>query len=193
MKERLELAVELASGLLQLHATPWLHRRWNKSDILFLKNTILPNSNTIQRFRPVDVKQPLVSKGFQPNSPTLLHASANAALRHPNPTLLDLGILLLELYFGQSIEQKRQPEDLSADGKPHTNTDLYTARNWLDETFQMSMSPRFWSATKHCIDIHVYDPMVKNPDLCDEGFREAFYEKVVLPLEEELGDWERAV
>ncbi|KAE9368931.1 hypothetical protein N431DRAFT_470609 [Stipitochalara longipes BDJ] len=193
MKERLELAVELASGLLQLHATPWLHQRWNKTDILFLKNTIQPNPHPIQRFRPVDIKQPLVSKGFQPDSQPQLNTSANATLRHPNPTLLDLGILLLELYFGQSIEQKRQPEDLNAEGNTHNNTDLYTARNWLDETFQLSMSPRFWSATKHCIDIHAFDPMPRNPDLCDEGFREAFYEKVVLPLEEELDNWERAI
>jgi hypothetical protein len=139
--------------------------------------------------RPVDVEQPLVSKHLDPHHK---NNSVGVGSRHPNPTLLDLGIVLLELYFGQPIEQKRQPEDLAANGHVHANTDLYTARNWLDESYQTNMSLRYWSAVKHCID-YVFQPMPRSLDLLDETFREAVYTKVVLPLEEELHDWEQVI
>jgi hypothetical protein len=193
MKERLILAVQLAASLLQLYSTPWLSNRWSKRDISFLKTAFFANqvSNTGQPQRPVNVSKPFVSQRLV--APTALQQSgptSTASPRHSNPTLLDLGIILLELYFGQNIEQKRHLEDMSPDGQPHSNTDLNTARNWLDESFQLNMSARYWSATKHCIDIYTFDPMPKNVDLHDVGFREAVYQKVVLPLEEELREWE---
>jgi hypothetical protein len=193
MKERLILAVQLAASLLQLYSTLWLSNRWSKRDISFLKTALFANkvSNTGQPQRPVNVSKPFVSQRLV--APTALQQSgptSTASPRHSNPTLLDLGIILLELYFGQNIEQKRHLEDMSPDGQPHSNTDLNTARNWLDESFQLNMSARYWSATKHCIDIYTFDPMPKNVDLHDVGFREAVYQKVVLPLEEELREWE---
>jgi hypothetical protein len=188
-KERLVLAVELATGVLKLHSTPWLQKRWSKEDIWFLKTL---GAVAGRRPRPVDVNQPLVQKSLV-SGPALSALNANTTLlRHPNPTLLDLGIVLLELYHGQGIETRRQPENYMANGSLHSNTDLYTARDWLDDSYGQSMRPKYWSAVKHCIDIYVFDPRPKNPDLLDQEFREAVYEKVVIPLQEELDDWNRS-
>ncbi len=194
MKERLILAVHLATSLLQLYSTPWLSNRWSKRDIFFLKTAILQHvSITGQVQRPVNASKPFVSQRLVASSSVQLPGpTTTASIRHPNPNLLDLGILLLELYFGQNIEQKRHLDDMT-DGQPNSNTDLNTARNWLYESHQLSMSSRYWHATRCCIDVYTFDPMPKNLDLEDAGFREAVYQQVVSPLEEELREWEGAV
>jgi hypothetical protein len=191
MKERLVLAVQLAASLLQLYSTPWLSNRWSKRDISFLKTAIFAQStpDTGQQ-RPINVSKPFVSQLLVAPTRQQADLTTTALTRHPNPTLLDLGILLLELYFGQNIELKRHPDDMSADGQPNSNTDLNTARNWLHESYQLSMSSRYWHATRRCIDVYTFDPMPKNLDLEDAGFREAVYQQVLLPLEEELREWE---
>ncbi|KAF7883395.1 uncharacterized protein EAF02_005315 [Botrytis sinoallii] len=56
--ERITLAVNLASSLLQLHATPWFNERWNKSEILFLSDRSNPS------IRPVDIERPLLAHKF---------------------------------------------------------------------------------------------------------------------------------
>jgi hypothetical protein len=193
MKERLILAVDISKGILQLHATPWLDQRWDKEDIMFLKNDITAINNSGRCQRPVDVKQPLVSKSLSKGQKISTTQAVPNQLYHLNPTLLDLGIVLLELYFGQAIEQKRLQEDLAPNGDTHSNTDLYVARRWLFESYQMNMSEKYWTAVKHCIDIHSFDLMSQKPDLFDETFREAVYEKVIVPLEMELKEWERVL
>jgi hypothetical protein len=194
MKERLILAVQLAVSLLQLHSTPWMSNRWSKRDISFLKTAIpSPGPNTGQPQRPVNVTKPFVSQRLVASNRPQANSPTTPPTRHQNPALLDLGILLLELYFGQSIEQKRHPDDMGSDGQVNSNTDLNTARNWLQESYQLSMSSRYWHATRRCIDVYTFDPMPKNLDLEDAGFLEAVYQQVVVPLEEELKEWQGTV
>ena len=191
-KERLVLAVNLASSLLQLHATPWLSERWTKSDIVFLppdkNSTENPVSHSSRLF---NADEPYVSQTFMScHLPTADEQAEDtpAPPVHGNLNLLALGIILLELYFGQSIESKRQPEDLS-NGQANGSTDLNVARRWLLDSYQRDMSNRYWMATNHCIHCF-FDPMPKSTDLHDEDFRESVYQKIVLPLEEELQQWE---
>ncbi|KAF7853650.1 hypothetical protein EAF04_010641 [Stromatinia cepivora] len=66
--ERITLAVNLASFLLQLNATPWFNERWNKKDISFVADKGNTNS------RPIDIERPLVAHKFLSSgitSPTL--------------------------------------------------------------------------------------------------------------------------
>ena len=46
-------------------------------------------------------------------------------------------------------------------------------------------------AVKHCITCF-FDPMPKSTDLEDRDFREAVYQKVVLPLEQEFHEFTKA-
>jgi hypothetical protein len=52
-----ELAVILASSLLQLHATPWLSETWDKSHVYFLK----PDEHSV---RGVNLREPYISRSF---------------------------------------------------------------------------------------------------------------------------------
>ncbi|KAF7953028.1 hypothetical protein EAE96_006250 [Botrytis aclada] len=60
--ERITLGVNLASSLLQLHATPWFNERWNKSEILFLSDRSNPS------MRPVDIEHPLLALSYASES-----------------------------------------------------------------------------------------------------------------------------
>jgi hypothetical protein len=51
-KERLQLALTLASSVLQLHKTPWLSDCWGKNDILFLEGSSGPYVS--KSFLPTD-------------------------------------------------------------------------------------------------------------------------------------------
>ncbi|KAL2049168.1 hypothetical protein ABVK25_010597 [Lepraria finkii] len=192
-KERLILAVNLASSLLQLHTTPWLNERWTKKDIVFLKRDTSAAIKTQSRPpRPFNATEPFVSHAFlscfgpvQAQNP---QSSILPAPIHGNLNLLALGIILLELYFGESIESRRQPEDL-LNGCVNSSTHLNVARRWLLECHQQEMSNGYWMATNHCIHCF-FDPMPKSTDLHDEDFRESVYQKIVLPLEMELKQWQ---
>ena len=192
-KERLALAVNLASSLLQLHTTPWLNETWTKQDIIFLKtDTSAGSSNQSSPARPVNAAEPFVSLTFLSchGPPQIQQPQSNSFPRpyHPNHNLLALGIVLLELYFDESIESRRRPEDL-VNGFVNGGTDLDVANRWLDECYQRNMSNRYWTATKHCITCF-FDPMPQSRDLHDEDFRESVYQKIVLPLEMELKQWQ---
>jgi hypothetical protein len=73
------LAVNLASSLLQLHGTPWIGETWCIKRIYFS--------------RPVNVEQPYVMINFTNSS----RCHDTQASFGPNPYLVALGIILLEL------------------------------------------------------------------------------------------------
>jgi hypothetical protein len=193
MAERLALAANLASSLLQLHETPWLNSIWTKKDIHFVRTYQQPSAGRLVRaYRPVDAKQPFVSHDFVVRHDIAHAPNADESVPppvHGNFSLLALGIILLELYFNEPIENKRLPEDLT-DGKVNSSTDMNVATRWLQEVWQRKISDRYWTAVKHCI-VCFFDPMPKSTDLEDRDFREAVYQKVVLPLEQEFHEFTR--
>lgn len=99
-KERLSLALMLASTLLQLHTTSWLSERWGKQDILFLRK--------LDGMRNPTVEQPYISKSFKSGHTKLSHSTTQIKRRSPllirNTSVFDLGVLLIELCFNKSLE-----------------------------------------------------------------------------------------
>ncbi|KAI9756017.1 MAG: hypothetical protein M4579_004062 [Chaenotheca gracillima] len=172
-KERLHLAVTLASTLLQLHQTPWLNERWSGKDIYFL-----------QTGTGMITSQPYVSQKFlkAPTSAAPNGQSGTSPPRSCNESVFSLGIVLLELCFNQPLEDRRLPEDLGPDGQPNAFTDLSTARRLCTEALQ-ERGPRFGDAVRRCIFCS-FEP--RSTDLQDDAFREAVYNNVVIPLEEDL-------
>jgi hypothetical protein len=95
-RNRLELAVTLASSVLQLHETPWLDNDRTKDDILFIKRSdkIIYNHPFVsQRFAKFDQAVPTVEV------PPLMRRIIR------NQTLYGLGISLIELWYGKSIKE----------------------------------------------------------------------------------------
>ena len=179
-RDRLHLALTLASTVLQLHTTPWLNKRWGKGDILFLRQ--------LGGSRSPLIGQPHISKSFASRAITLpshkdkAPCSAGPMIR--NKSMFDLGILLIELCFNKSLEELREPEDLD-NGKPNAYTDFSTA-NRLIQLVYNEAGNRYGDAVRRCIRCE-FDQREETFE--SDGFRQAVYQRVVAPLEDDLRDF----
>ncbi|KAF2142808.1 uncharacterized protein K452DRAFT_307725 [Aplosporella prunicola CBS 121167] len=170
-KERYTLAVTLASSILQLHASPWIGDHWSKRDIIFYRTI----SNTP---RTIDIERPHVTQKLKPNP----IQSNGKAFMNKNTTLLALGVLLLELYFGQSYEDQL---GVSFDEQMNTSMAVWAnAYEWY-QTEQEDLSAAFQGAIAHCFRCFG-DP---SASLQDPLFLQAAIEQIVLPLQDELGQF----
>ncbi|KAF4631574.1 hypothetical protein G7Y89_g6550 [Cudoniella acicularis] len=171
-QKRYKVACILASSLLQLQTTPWLSGNLNKQSILFYyqENEVLAD-------------QPYISHSFP--STKSCHGSTGTTseneknLSSPRVALSSLGILLLELCWGQSIEDQTnlRKRHLSSDGKAIEGTDYLTAIDWLDTVDEEE--PKMVPIIKWCI-FCLYSG---KPNWTDTKFTQAVYVNVVRPLE----------
>jgi hypothetical protein len=171
-KQRYRLAVVLASSIVQLQTTPWLTEKLAKNNIFFYQTEYgvvadqpyirhaFPSSKIFPRPNPEDVSL----------QPTLPHSTRNS--------LVDLGILLLELCFGQPIETQTHLRDpYLMDGKAHNGTDFLTARDWVYAVGEEA-GEEFENAVKCCVQCH----FVGKLDWADMNFTQSVYAAVVEPL-----------
>lgn len=120
-QQRYRLALTLASSLLQLQTTPWLSGKMNKRNIFFYRHGI-----------KVIVEHPYIKHSFQSSKDVDMASSSTVDRLAVRNSLSNLGILLLELCFGQTIEtQELRKPYLGPDGKPGEYTDYMTARDWV--------------------------------------------------------------
>ncbi len=128
-RDRTRLAVVIASSVLQLHETPWLGSSLSTKDIVFLTEADTKDPLRIR----IDTKRPFIVKQFpsQHTSKDLplqlanvtAQKTSNSALANSEETLLRLGILLLELCFGEALEDQPFRKDyLKPDGTPNRFT-----------------------------------------------------------------------
>jgi hypothetical protein len=101
-------------------------------------------------------------------------------------SLFALGVMLLELCFGQRLEdQPIRGRYLGPDGVPNAYTDLCTAKEWHQEVYA-ECGDSMADIIRRCLDCS-FGP---KPDWSSESFQEAVYRDVVQPLEEFLGYWQ---
>lgn len=126
--QRYALSLTLASSFLQLLESPWLPRTLEKSDVLFLGD----ESNTKVYF----LDRPQVVKNFAPKPDEVLLSldSDSGRSRTYADALKQLGIILLELCFGDTLEQqpyrKKWPTGETETEK--AGYDFLAASEWLD-------------------------------------------------------------
>jgi hypothetical protein len=157
-KERLQLALTLASSVLQLHKTQWLGERWGKNDILFLGGNV-----------------PYVSRTFLASShppPQDLATPVKSLPIVRNETIFALGVILIELCLGSALENMRSPEDLSDDGTSNSLTNYLTARRLVNEVYDEG-GGRYGDAVRRCIHCE-FDQRKASLDV--EAFRQCFYQ-----------------
>ena len=163
-KFRLKLATTLASTALQLQTTPWLNSSWDSNDVLFHTGI---------------ATDPYITKGFnsEANQP-----EDNVKPAGPNPvrneSIFNLGVLLLELCLGKPLDHFRTPEDSSI------FTEFCIAKR-LAENLAEEASSGYADAVTACIYCD-FGREVKDHSLDNDAFRQAVYDYVVTPLEE---DW----
>ena len=180
-RDRLYIAVTLASSVLQLDGTLWLKRQWRSGDIVFLPL----EDQKASRLR-VDCANPYVSCKVSPqdaNAALVADVSGNTiAHRIPSEVLFVLGITLTELCFGQNIYDMRIDEDMD---KTEMLTNFNTASRLIDYVYNESGS-RYGDVVRRCLKC---PPDVRDASLDNEEFQEAVFESIVTPLRQDFEDF----
>ncbi|KAF2502332.1 hypothetical protein BU16DRAFT_612009 [Lophium mytilinum] len=169
LKQKRVLAVVLAHAMLQYHGSPWMSDEWSKDQVEFFCDQSGCDTLNIQR--------PYISTHFLESSGQAV--TPDYAL-HQYPAVLALGIMLLEIHLGDTIESRRKPdEDCGKDGRVNVNTNLFTAHRILKDSCD-DMYGNYSNAIRACLDQSIFLGMD------EDDFRQALYSNIVAPLEEEL-------
>ncbi|KAI8259093.1 hypothetical protein K4K56_006812 [Colletotrichum sp. SAR 10_98] len=164
-----EQMTTIKEGISRLESTPWLPEILTSRDILFLK-----------RGAELQYEHAFVMKGLHERLEDKQKGN-NSAPSSRCPALLALGILLLELNLGRTIESLRIQYETPPPGAPRLMYDSMTAQRLLQERQMDSLN--YKSAVQRCIGGEFARPKL---DLNDEDFRQEIYEKVVALLETDL-------
>lgn len=183
-RDRLYIAVTLASSVLQLDGTLWLKRQWKSGDILFL-----PLEDQRASTSKVDYARPYVSWNISPDdtNTALIVDESRKTVGHriPSEVLFVLGITLTELCFGQNIYEMRSEEDIDVN---EVMTNFNTASRLIDYVYNESGS-RYGDVVRRCLKC---PPDVRDATFDNEEFQEAVFEYIVMPLRHDFEDFNGA-
>ncbi|KAL8776139.1 MAG: hypothetical protein Q9213_008379 [Squamulea squamosa] len=180
-QERLQIAVVLASSVLQLDGTSWLKNSWSSSDIYFYSEDRQPSKAAELSRSPYLSWQPCCGDTSPPVERFL---SNNHMIR--NDTLLALGLVLVELCFGRTLVELRKPED---SGNDETATKLQTATRLRDRV-DREMGPQYGDVVRRCLD-QPFDVREMSLDL--EEVQQKVLEDIVAPLVKDLESFNRDI
>lgn len=173
-RQRLQIALILASSHVQLHPTPWLKSKWSKKDILFLCDEQDPTK--------VSTEQPYISRSLaraiQKNHENANSSSTNSSYSFQD-SLRNLGIMLLELCFGTAIEDHKMRRNIPIIDEQSLQVFNYAiAIQWARDVVEEA-GPEFSDAVTWCLH---HTPESIGADGLEDGWREDMFFKVVEPL-----------
>ena len=168
--DRIKLAVNLASSILQYNLTPWLRRCWTKNVIHFLVQT--------RAFSGIDVEHPLILEQFQEQPNGKPHEVPE---NDPELALMELGILLLEIWTMRTFESWLDTAgNLKA---PSQIQDKYIRLQYSIQWFQTlkgKLLPNYQRVVGICLRPCVFDLFHTSWE--DPEFRMAVHREIVEPL-----------
>ena len=154
-RKRYRLALILASSYLQLGATPWLDTQLRKDNIIFLQDSSDSNATLLDR--------PYIRREMSKNNDS----------QSPD-ALASLGIRLLELCFGKSLEATQFRKQLPVgDSTSAPILDSAAAIQWSKQAGEEAR-PEFAEAIDWCLHAK---------ELSDGGWRKDPLQHVVVPLD----------
>lgn len=163
------LAVIFAHSLLQLHESYWKNKEWNKNHIYFFYGIS----------GALDFQRPYLSTIFDP-AIDKMEPPLDLNRFHRNPSILALGILLIEIHTGKLIENFRTDVERQ---EINTNTDWLVANRVVKTLEDCSLGYR--DAIQSCLDTP-WVPAGQKVNLEDVATRAGVYQDVIRPLEDEL-------
>lgn len=174
-RDKLKVAVELTSGVLQLCKTPWLKENWRKSDVVFLRRSGAPLSAMFEHpFIFSNLRSGIAQRKERVDQRTC------RVIR--NTTLYILGLVLIELCYGQPMIKLQTAEDLQCEGTPGVT--WCTANRLIErKTIEHQGGWRHADAVRRCIWC---DFGIADADLENGRFLQAVYEGVLENLEVSL-------
>ena len=176
-KERLELAVILASSVLQLDGTSWFESRWSSYDVLFY-NKVHGTSTPHYKYPYLPWKQ--CSLDSRPSQECGTPIPRERFIR--SEVLLALGLTLIELCFGATMENLRAVED---DDPSKIIIKLNTAQRLLSLVYR-EMGDVYGDVVRRCL-IQPFD--VRELNLANENVQQQVYDGIVAPLTDALNDF----
>ena len=178
---RFEMAVHIASALLQIHTSPWLSSKWSKDQLYFLADAQHVYSDypyVSQTFMPGTTDPPTTDNS--PGTPPSISEQETRA------SLFTVGVIILELVFGHNIEAcSFRHHYYGSDNQPNDQTDLCTARRWSQQVLG-ECGIEIADVVRRCLDCS-FGPA---PNLRDTRFKQAVYDGVVRPLADYLKAWQ---
>lgn len=101
LRQRLQLSLKLASSVLQLYSSGWLPASWSSKDIVFFEDG-----------NGVKIEHPMVRNAE--SRPGKARQTKPQTPRRADESLLSLGIVLIELYYGwtlaKCVEENIEPD-----------------------------------------------------------------------------------
>ena len=169
---RISVALIISYALLELHSSPWLQDKWDKSDIYFW----IEEQGTVITDHPFLVSVTEIEK-------------AKSQGQRNSDTLLSLGILIMELWFNQPLEaQPFWAANFGPEGKETEFTRFSAAATWQRKVSE-DAGIRLHSITRRCI---YCDFGLDTQDLGDRSFTRAVYDGVVKELESFVAMFEQS-
>jgi hypothetical protein len=187
LKEQRILGVILAHSLLHFCESPWVSREWNKEHITFFQRAQAERANN----NSFDLTRPWLAPTFGATLPEIEQTDDTWLMTrmHKNPSVLALGILLLEIELNSTIEQKCDQEGVDFDFVARSNANFLKAMQLIDRNSDAHIldyvPENIAQAIQACIKCDFVSEGAST-SLNDEYFREAVYREIVRPLEDEL-------
>ena len=169
---RLALIIVIANSYWQFYTSKWMRRPWTKDDLYFFLEYDEDDNNECQIF----AQRPYFSTFFESSNAI----DRTTGRQHSRPKILALGIILLEVELGLSLQDEWQRKDLKANGDPTSNTDYCTALDLVIDQSRWKKRDTF-PLVRKAIKVCIEDDFGECETVEEE--RDAIYKKVVAPLE----------
>ena len=176
-RERLELAVVLASSVLQLDGSCWIEPRWSSYDVFFY-NKAHGASTSYYRYPYLPWKQ--CSLDNHPSSGFSTPGPRDRSIR--SDVLFALGLTLIELCFGATMENLQTAED----DDPNTFIVKLNPAHRLLNLVYREMGDVYGDVVRRCL-LQPFD--VRELNLDNEDVQQQVYDGIVAPLTDALNDF----
>jgi hypothetical protein len=168
-QSKIILAVLVSYSVFHFNNTSWLPFGWDNSHFYVPK---------LSEVSPFALRPLLVSKiGLRRPS-----SSYTPSTIHKHPDLLQLGILLLEIFLKKPIEDMCKAEDLGPGGELDSDANFYTADRVYDD-HDWDVHEGYKSAVAACLRC---DAPITGPPYDELEYAHYIYDNVISPLQREL-------
>ena len=176
IRSRLILALNLASTLLQLKATPWLATLWSKSTVCCFA------PSTLADYSQIDLTRPSISVKFGSG----VQITDRQKFPEARRAILELGIMLLELWHETTFEAHCDALGVTV------SNNYYDRARWAQEWLETSsdsdlLLPDYHDLVAHCVRCdfanNPFDnQLCLNPTWENERLTQGFITGVIEPL-----------
>lgn len=179
-RDRLTIAVTLASSVLQLDGTPWLSNYWRSADIFFL-----PTKESNPMTLPIDLMHPYLSRTISSEEASIHKNGEEKKTPVPyirNDILFALGITLVELCFGKTVSELRITQDIDS---TEVATNFKTVSRLMYYVY-LERGDRYGDVVRRCLECP-FD--IRQKTFENEQFQNAVFDSIVIPLWQQLEDF----